>query len=32
MKIQPNWYFIESKWYHCITLGNGERYINGKLQ
>lgn len=31
-EIQPHWYKIEGKWYHCVTLDNGERYVNGELQ
>ena len=30
--IQDNWYKINGVWYHCITLDNGERYIDGVLQ
>jgi len=30
--IYPNWYKIEGIWYHCITLSDGKRYVNGKLQ
>jgi len=30
--IQRNWYKINDKWYHCITLPDGSRYVDGKLQ
>jgi len=33
--IQPDWYKIDGKWNHCITVFDGseiKRYVNGKLQ
>ena len=32
IKIAPDWYKINNTWYHCITLENGDRFINGELQ
>ena len=31
-EIQPNWYKIKGIWYHCITVENGDRYVNGEKQ
>jgi predicted RNase H-like HicB family nuclease len=29
-KIQPNWYYINGMWYHCINV-DGKHYVNGVL-
>jgi len=34
-KIYPNWYKINNRWYHCITVyteDGWKRYIDGKEQ
>jgi len=32
MSIQPDWYKINNIWYHCVTLEDGSRYVNGIKQ